>query len=69
MSEDSKRPEKLPEGLERMEKGGYQPVNEGYQPNDKRGFSPTNSLGVPPVVPPLPATGGTATSQKPKDPK
>jgi hypothetical protein len=56
--EDRTSPRVIPEPVH---KGGYQPVNEGYQPGDKRGFSPTNSNAVPVKVPPLPVTDGTAT--------
>lgn len=57
---DNDRPK--PQGLERLEKGGYQPLNEGYTPTDRRGYVP-DAQG-PLVIPPLP-TGGTAQSPTP----
>ena len=48
--------------LERMEKGGYQPLNEGYTPLDRRGYTPNAQAST--QIPPLP-TGGTAQSPKP----
>lgn len=62
MTDDSKG---MPEGGERFEKGGYQPLNEGYTPSDRhRGYVPnvTDQQGVPPLP-----TGGTAQSPKPAD--
>lgn len=50
------------DGLAKVRKGGFQPVNEGYQPGDKRGFSPTAAPVTPPTVPTTPITGGTATT-------
>jgi hypothetical protein len=57
----SKDSDGLPEGFGNVKKGGFQPINEGYQPQDRRGFSPTDSQALPPVVPTPPVTGGTAT--------
>lgn len=58
--------ESQPNHLERLEKGGYQPVNEGYTPLDRRGYMPKAE--GPIVVPELPK-GGTAQSQKTETPK
>ena len=58
--------ESQPNQLERLEKGGYQPLNEGYTPLDRRGYMPEAE--GPIVVPPLPK-GGTAQSQKMEIPK
>jgi hypothetical protein len=44
-----------------IEKGGYQPLNEGYSPPGRRGYTP--AADGPIVVPPLP-TGGTAESPR-----
>lgn len=41
------------------QKGGYQPLNDGYQPATNRGYSPeTTTQGVPPLP-----KGGSAQSQ------
>jgi hypothetical protein len=58
VSEEDKVP---PTVHEPLRKGGYQPANEGYQPRDQRGFSPTNTGAVPVNVPTPPVTGGTGT--------
>lgn len=62
MSDESKRG---PKGDDRLEKGGYQPLNEGYTPGDlSRGYVPkvTDQQGVPPLP-----TGGSAQSPKSSD--
>ena len=45
-----------------MEKGGYQPLNEGYSPLNRPQQTPSPERSI--VVPPLP-TAGTAESPKP----
>lgn len=48
------------DGQEQVQKG-YQPLNEGYQPSDRMGYSPS-AQGSQTEIPPLPA-GGSAQSQ------
>lgn len=65
MSKDDK-PAPKPQGHEKMEKGGYQPVNEGYAPLNRRGYTPEGNANT--SIPPLPS-GGTAQSPKPDEGK
>jgi hypothetical protein len=51
-----------PQHLERLEKGGYQPLNEGYTPLGQRGYVPDAQILN--QIPPLPQ-GGTAQSPTP----
>ncbi|WP_157468462.1 hypothetical protein [Desulfatibacillum aliphaticivorans] len=41
---------------------GYQPFNDGYQPSEERGYSPSTTTGSHQGTPSLPA-GGSAQSQ------
>ncbi|NUO64316.1 MAG: hypothetical protein HOQ11_06805 [Gemmatimonadaceae bacterium] len=41
-----------------FEKGGYQPLNEGYAPDEQRGYVPTPAASVLPK-PPVGGTGQT----------
>jgi hypothetical protein len=61
MRETSKSSNKsqIPTSTRATEKGGYQPLQEGYSP--KRGYTPIGSADSPP--PQIPR-GGTAQSQK-----
>lgn len=44
-----------------FEKGGYQPLNEGYAPNDKRGYIPSAPASTLPKAP----IGGTGQTPPP----
>jgi hypothetical protein len=49
MANDDK-PTNKPE-LEKMEKGGYEPLTEGYEPLNRRGYTPITSQDVLPEIP------------------
>lgn len=44
---------------DKFEKGGYQPLNEGYTPREKRGYVPNDQGGNLPKAP----VGGTGQTQ------
>ncbi len=57
----SSEPSNNPAHSDRIEKGGYQPSNDGYSPLGRRGYTP-DAHG--PIVVPLLPKGGTAESPK-----
>lgn len=49
----------------KISKDGYQPLNEGYSPLLKKGYTPTTSQ--KPGSLPVPPKGGTGQSEAPKN--